>query len=79
MEDKTPPEGIRMFEEEPEVEIIGGPTLDEKLDKIIELLKRNEQEHQEIKDSLEKIEANQELLRTSYQEHGTLLASLLDK
>jgi hypothetical protein len=61
---------------EDEVEILKGPSLDDKLDLIIELLRRNEQEHAEIKERLEKIDANQDCLQASYQQHGLALGQL---
>lgn len=77
-DDKTPPDGTEMFLE-PEIEIIGDPVQEGKLDQILVLLKKHDREHQEFSERLAKIEANQNVLRAAYQEHGTLLASLLSK
>ena len=56
-----------------EAEILEGPTLDDKLDIIIDLLKKNEKEHQEIRDELKEIKDDQRLLRAAYLEHGKML------
>jgi len=71
-EDNIPGNGSA--EEEPEV--VEEPTLDDKLDRIIDLLKKNEEEHREIKGRLEKIETNQDLLREAYQTHGVRLGEM---
>lgn len=59
-----------------EPEILVGPTLDEKLDQIIDLLKKNEREHREIRDELQEIKTDVSLLRAGYQQHGKQLGEL---
>jgi hypothetical protein len=55
------------------------PSFDEKLDTIIDLLRKNEQEHQEIRDELKEIRGDQKALRAAYQEHGLALGGLMAK
>jgi hypothetical protein len=69
-----------------EAEILEGPTLDEKLDTIIELLRKNQREHEEIGERLDKIEINQKLmvagqnaLVASYKAQGLKLGQLLEQ
>lgn len=70
-----------LFPDEDVQEIVEEPSIDEKLDTIIELLKKNEQtnqdEHDEIKGRLTKIEQNQEMLQAAYREHGKTLGELM--
>lgn len=63
-------------EDEVEPEVVVGPTLDEKLDKILLLLEKNAQENDEIKMRLGQIEDNQALLQAAYREHGKALGEL---
>lgn len=55
------------------------PDLDGKLDTIIDLLKKNEREHQEIRDELKEIKQDQKLLRAAYQEHGKALGDIMSR
>ena len=70
------PEDLFSDVEELEPEILVGPTLDEKLDKILTLLEKNAQENDEIKMRLGQIEDNQALLQAAYREHGKALGEL---
>lgn len=63
-------------EDEELVEIPVGLTLDKKLDQIIDLLKKNEKEHREIRDELQEIKTDISLLRAGYQQHGIQLGEL---
>lgn len=71
-------------DEEPE--ILEGPTLDEKLDTVIELLKQNQKEHEEFREELKEIKhnqkvivANQNALAASYKAQGLKLGQLLEQ
>jgi tetrahydromethanopterin S-methyltransferase subunit G len=80
------PEEKDLFEDVEALEptIVVGPSLDEKLDTIIGLLKKNQEEHQEIRERLDKIEknqktlsANQEMQAAASKDHGLKLGQLL--
>jgi len=70
------PETDLFSEDGLEPEVVVGPSLDEKLDKILVLLEKNAQEHEEIKMRLDQIEDNQALLQAAYREHGKALGEL---
>jgi tetrahydromethanopterin S-methyltransferase subunit G len=59
-----------------EPEVVVGPSLDEKLDKILTLLEKNAQENDEIKMRLDTIEADLGMLQAAYQQHGKALGEL---
>lgn len=67
------PEGA----DDDEVEIVEESDFDKKLDLIIGLLRKNEQEHQKIRDELKEIKRDVNLLQTAYQQHGKLLGELV--
>jgi hypothetical protein len=76
---KNPPVKIPSVDDEPE--ILEGPTLDDKLDTIIDLLKQQQEkdaeEHEEIKNRLTRIETNLDLLEVAYQQHGKALGEIM--
>lgn len=74
--DEKPEDLFSDAEEQSDPEILVGPTLDEKLDQIIDLLKKNEKEHREIRDELQEIKTDVSLLRAGYQQHGKQLGEL---
>jgi len=74
--DEKPEDLFSDTEDEGLVEIPVGLTLDKKLDQIIDLLKKNEKEHREIRDELQEIKTDISLLRAGYQQHGKQLGEL---
>lgn len=74
--DEKPEDLFSDTEDEELVEIPVGLTLDKKLDQIIDLLKKNEKEHREIRDELQEIKTDISLLRAGYQQHGKQLGEL---
>lgn len=80
------PEDLFSDVEELEPEILVGPTLDEKLDQIIDLLKKHQKEHDEIRGELKEIKhnqkvlsSNQDALASAYKNHGLQLGKLLEQ
>jgi len=74
--DEKPEDLFSDTEDEELVEIPVGLTRDKKLDQIIDLLKKNEKEHREIRDELQEIKTDISLLRAGYQQHGKQLGEL---
>jgi transcriptional regulator of heat shock response len=74
--DEKPEDLLSDTEDEELVEIPVGLTLDKKLDQIIDLLKKNEKEHREIRDELQEIKTDISLLRAGYKQHGRQLGEL---
>lgn len=74
--DEKPEDLFSDIEDEELVEIPAGLTIDKKLDQIIDLLKKNEREHREIRDELQEIKTDISLLRAGYQQHGKQLGEL---
>ena len=71
-----------LFEEdtdEPEIlpDLDSPRSTDEKLDVIIDLLKKNELEHQEIRDKLKDLQDDMTVLRAAYQQHGKTLGEIM--
>lgn len=84
--DEKPEDLFSDVEEQSEPEILVGPTLDEKLDQIIDLLKQNQKEHDEIRGELKEIKhnqkvlsSNQDALASAYKNHGLQLGKLLEQ
>jgi predicted nuclease with TOPRIM domain len=72
--------------EEPEILPDLDSSVDEKLDQIIDLLKKNHAEHQEIRERLDKIEKNQKTLAgnqdaafSAWQQFGIKLGELEER
>ena len=74
----TPPKEVGNSFKDQEAEILDGPTLDDKLDTIIDLLRKNEREHEEIREELKQIKTNQDMLQSAYQQHGVRLGELME-
>jgi hypothetical protein len=70
------PETDLFSEDGREPEVVVGPSLDEKLDKVLTLLEKNAQENDEIKMRLDTIEADLGMLQAAYQQHGKALGEL---